>query len=194
MQDNLKARRVGVALCGSFCTFSRVFEAIEQLVTLGADVFPIMSANAAHIDTRFGKADEHIEHLTRLTGRAPIITIEGAEPLGPKRILDILLVANCTGNTLAKLAGSITDTSVTMAVKSHLRSACPVVINVATNDALAGTAKNIGQLMNYKHYFFVPLKQDDFLAKPTSIVGDFARIPETLSLALNGEQIQPIFG
>ena len=184
--------RVGVALCGSFCTFGKCFEVTESLISEGADVIPIMSFNASSVDTRFGKADEHIKRLEEITGNRVIKTIEDAEPIGPRNMLDILLVANCTGNTLAKLAMSITDTPVTMAVKSHLRAIKPVVLCVATNDALAGTAKNIGQLMNYKNYFFVPLRQDDFKNKPVSVVADFSLTIPALEQALDGRQLQPV--
>ncbi len=188
----LEKIRVGVAMCGSFCTFEKCFTVIDELISEGAEVTPVMSFNAASTDTRFGKAHEHIKRLETLTGKKVIKTIEQAEPLGPKNMLDVLLVANCTGNTLAKLSASITDTPVTMAVKSHLRAVKPVVLCVATNDALAGTAKNIGQLMNYKNYFFVPLRQDDFISKPSSIVADFSLSVKTLELALDGKQLQPI--
>ena len=189
---SLKGKRVGFAMCGSFCTFSKSFGALESLLELGCDIIPIMSFNAYSLDTRFGKAQEHIKRLEDLCGRKVIHTIEDAEPIGPKKMTDVMLVANCTGNTLAKLAASITDTPVTMAVKSHLRNGGAVVLNIATNDALAGSAKNIFALMNYKNYFFVPVLQDDCIGKPTSLMGDFAQIPAALSAALEGKQIQPI--
>lgn len=192
MLENLWGSRVGVALCGSFCTFEYVFAAISRLIDAGAEIYPIMSFNAASLDTRFGKAQEHIKRLEEMTGRAVIRTIEAAEPIGPKKMLDLLIVANCTGNTLAKLAASITDTPVTMAVKSHLRAQRPVLISLATNDALAGTAKNLGAVMNFRHYYFVPLRQDDFINKPTSLVADFSRLPEAASAALDGVQVQPV--
>ena len=193
MLDCLGGKRIGVALCGSFCTFKYVFGAISALQEAGALIFPVMSFNAASIDTRFGKAQDHLQYLEKVTGNGVIRTIEAAEPIGPKKMFDLLVVANCTGNTLAKLAASITDTPVTMAVKSHLRAQRPVLISLATNDALAGTAKNLGAVMNYRHYYFVPLRQDDSVNKPTSLVADFLRLPEAAAGALSGIQVQPVF-
>ena len=192
MYETLKGVRVGIAVCGSFCTFNKTFEAAERLSVLGAELIPIMSFNASALSTRFGKAEDNVKILEEITGKPVINTIEDAEPIGPKKMTDIMLLPNCTGNTLAKLALSVTDSPVTMAVKSHLRGGRPVVINVATNDALSGSAKNIGTLMNLKHYYFVPLKQDDYIKKPTSVVGDFDRIEEALKAALNGIQLQPV--
>lgn len=189
---NLDGKRVGFAMCGSFCTFSHCFNALETLKNCGCELIPIMSFNAYSIDTRFGIAKEHVERLEEMCGRKIIHTIEAAEPLGPKNMTDIMLVANCTGNTLAKLAMSVTDTPVTMAVKSHIRNSRPVLLNIATNDALAGSAKNIFSLMNYKNYYFVPMKQDDFKAKPTSLMGSFELIPEALENALEFRQLQPV--
>lgn len=186
----LNGLKLGVAICGSFCTFRQAFETVEKLNALGAETIPIMSYNAASLSTRFGKAEDNVRHFEELTGKKAIMTIEEAEPIGPKKMLDILLLPNCTGNTLAKLANSITDTPVTMAVKSHLRIGRPVLINVATNDALAGSAKNIGALMNLKHYFFVPLRQDDWEKKPNSIVGHFEMIPEAVEAAMEGKQMK----
>ena len=182
---------VGFALCGSFCTFQAVLPVVAALAK-SYDVIPILSTAAGTIDSRFGCAETHIATLRQLCGRAPICTIEEAEPIGPKKLLDILVIAPCTGNTLAKLASSIADTPVTMAAKSHLRNGRPVVIAVSTNDALAGAAENIGKLLARKHYYFVPFGQDDPIKKPTSMVADFTQIPETLALALEGKQIQPM--
>ena len=179
-------------MCGSFCTFKKVFNTVKLLREQGADIIPIMSFNAASLSTRFGRAEENLALFEELAGKRAIITIEGAEPIGPKDMTDVMLLPNCTGNTLAKLAMSITDTPVTMAVKSHLRGGKPVVINIATNDALSGSAKNIGALMNLRHYYFAPLKQDDFAKKPTSVVGDFDLIPDTLEKAIMGKQVQPV--
>ena len=189
----LQGVKIGAAICGSFCTFKDAFAAVRRLRELGAEVIPIMSFNAASLSTRFGKAEDNVRELESIAGRSVINTIEDAEPIGPKKMTDIMLLPNCTGNTLAKLALSITDTPVTMAVKSHLRSGRPVLINVATNDALAGTAKNIGALMNLKHYYFVPLRQDDPGKKPTSVVGSFELIPAALCSALERVQLQPVF-
>lgn len=182
---------IGFAMCGSFCTFSQVFPVMETLAE-NHTVIPIFSHISYSTDTRFGTAEEHIRRATDICGRAPIHTIADAEPIGPKKLLDILVVAPCTGNTLAKLAHSIADTPVTMAVKSHLRNARPVLIAVSTNDALAGAAENIGKLMGRKHYYFVPFRQDAPEGKPTSMVADFTAIPTTLESAANGLQSQPM--
>lgn len=189
MNDKLK---IGFALTGSFCTFDKAMTAVQTLIQAGHEVIPIMSFNAAGLDTRFGKAAEHIERLETLTGNSVIKTISAAEPIGPKKLLDLLVVAPCTANTAAKLALGITDTPVTMAVKSHLRNARPVVIAISTNDALANAAKNIGLLQSMRNYYFVPYKQDNFTAKPTSIVADFAMIEPTVIAAAQGKQIQPM--
>ena len=182
---------IGFALCGSFCTFSSVFATMENL-SHTHQLTPIFSHSAYTIDSRFGTAREHIHRATEICGTAPLYTIPQVEPIGPKRLLDILVIAPCTGNTLAKLAHSIADTPVTMAAKSHLRNGRPVLVAVSTNDALAGAAENIGKLLARKHYYFVPFGQDDAVGKPTSMVADFGKIPETLEAALEGRQIQPI--
>lgn len=183
--------RVGAAICGSFCTFEKVFTQLEQLKDMGCTVTPIMSYNAAQTDTRFGAAQQHIERLKKLSGNI-ILDLTAAEPIGPKHMFDVLIVAPCTGNTLAKLALGITDTPVCLAVKSHLRNQRPVVIGVSTNDALSGASKNIGALRNYRNLYFVPLGQDDPSAKPFSMVADFTKLPETIAEALDGKQIQPM--
>ncbi len=190
--SKLAGLRVGAALCGSFCTFSRAFRALEELAAAGCDVTPIMSECAYTTDTRFGRAQEHAARLFDITGKTVLHEITTTEPIGPKKMFDVLLVAPCTGNTLAKLAAGIIDTSVCMAVKSHLRSQRPVVIAVSTNDALAGASRNIGALRNYKHFYFVPLRQDDPVGKPFSMVADFTKIPQTIEAALDGVQIQPM--
>ena len=190
--STLKGKKIGFAICGSFCTFKKAFEQLEKLIEAGAEVTAIMSFNAASIDTRFGKAAEHIEYLERVTGKSVIKTIEDAEPVGPKKMFDALIIAPCTGNTLAKLAAGIIDTPVTMAAKSHLRNGSPLIITPSTNDGLSGSAKNLGAVLNYRNIYVVPLTQDDPDAKPRSVVSDFGRIPETISAALNGIQIQPI--
>lgn len=182
---------VGFAMCGSFCTFDKVFPVMEKLAAEHT-VIPIFSFASASVDSRFGAADAHRETAFRICGRKPLETIAEAEPIGPKKLLDALIVAPCTGNTLAKLAHSIADTPVTMAVKSHLRNGRPVVIAVSTNDALAGAAENIGKLLARKHYYFVPFGQDDANGKPTSMVADFSKIPATLNAAMEGRQLQPI--
>lgn len=182
---------IGFAMCGSFCTFHRVFPVMEQLAEKH-QIIPIFSPAVYGTDTRFGTAQSHIRTASEICGADPLHTIAQVEPIGPKQLLDALIVAPCTGNTLAKLAHSIADTSVTMAVKSHLRNARPVIIAVSTNDALAGAAENIGRLLARKNYYFVPFGQDDAMGKPTSIVADFTKIPETLEAALAGQQVQPI--
>ena len=182
---------IGFALCGSFCTFSKVFEAMEQVASIHT-VTPIFSFNTSQIDSRFGTAQAHWQRAAEICGREPLSTIAQVEPIGPKKLLDALVIAPCTGNTLAKLAHSIADTPVTMAVKSHLRNSRPVVIAVSTNDALAGAAENIGHLMGRKHYYFVPFGQDDPKEKPTSMVADFELLLPTLETALEGRQLQPV--
>ena len=184
-------KRLGLALCGSYCTYEKLFQAAEKLADT-YDLIPIMSENAAETDTRFGTATEHIKHLKLLSGRKVVTTIAEAEPLGPAQPMDALLIAPCTGNTLAKLSHSIADTPVTMAAKSHLRNGRPVLVAVSTNDGLAGAAENIGRLLARKHYYFVPFRQDDPEKKPTSLVADFSQLPEALRLALAGNQLQPI--
>ncbi len=184
---------LGFAMCGSFCTFSKVIPEMGVLREKGYNVIPIMSPTAYKTDTRFGKASDFNDKIKELTGKDEIIhTIFAAEPIGPKKLLDILVVAPCTGNTLGKTANGITDTSVTLAIKAHLRNERPVVIAVSTNDALGAAAKNIGMLLNSKNLYFVPMRQDDCEKKPNSIVADFTKIPETVELALKGKQIQPM--
>ncbi|MGN0650625.1 MAG: dipicolinate synthase subunit B [Oscillospiraceae bacterium] len=190
--DRLSGLRVGAAVCGSFCTFRRVFDELEKLKKLGCDLTPIMSYNAYTTDTRFGTAQAMAARLYEITGKTVIHDIAAAEPIGPKKLFDVLIVAPCTGNTMAKLALGIIDTPVTMAVKSHLRSCRPVVIAPATNDALAGAAKNIGILLNYKHVYFVPFAQDDSEAKPFSAVADFTLLPQAITAALEDRQLQPL--
>ena len=183
---------VGYALTGSFCTLERSLVQIEVLVNSGYNVIPIMSYNCANTDTRFGRSIDFIKRTEEITGNKVIRNLTDAEPIGPKNMTDIMVVLPCTGNTLSKLKNGIYDTPVTLAVKSHLRNRRPVVIGVSTNDALSVTAKNIGELMNYKYYYFIPLKQDDPKAKPSSIVCDFERLSDTIEAALNEEQLQPL--
>jgi dipicolinate synthase subunit B len=184
--------RLAFCLTGSFCTFSAAFRQMERCVSLGYEVLPVFSYHAAELNTRFGKASDHLVRARAISGHEPILTIPDAEPIGPKNMADILLVCPCTGNTMAKLAGSVTDTPVTMAVKSHLRQGRPVVLCPATNDALKGSAKNIGALLNTGNYYFVPFSQDNPTAKPASLVADFDLVPEALEAALEGRQLQPI--
>ena len=182
---------VGFALCGSFCTFANVFP-IMELLRRDYPVTPIFSEAAYTTDSRFGAAREHIELAEEICGMPPIHTIVQAEPIGPKKLFDILVIAPCTGNTLAKLAHGIADGPVTMAAKSHLRNGRPVLIAVSTNDALGTAAENIGKLMARKHYYFVPIRQDDPANKPRSMVADFSKLPKALEAALEGTQLQPI--
>ncbi len=184
---------IGFALCGSFCTFDRTIAVIRELVDCGYSVTPIMSHTAYSTDTRFGEAAKINSRIESICSKRIIHTVDGAEPIGPKKMFDALVVEPCTGNTLAKLACGITDTSVTMACKSHLRNSKPVVLAVSTNDALGNSAKNIGQLMNYRNIYFVPMRQDDFAAKPRSVVADFSLTQKAIEAALCGEQLQPIF-
>ena len=182
---------IGFALCGSFCTYAQVFPIMKQLSDT-YDLLPIFSGVSYSTDSRFGTAQENIRIAAEICGKEPLHTIAQVEPIGPKKLLDALVIAPCTGNTLAKLAHSIADTSVTMAAKSHLRNGRPVIIAISSNDALAGAAENIGKLMGRKNYYFVPFRQDDAIGKPTSIVADFSRIRETLEAALTGRQLQPM--
>ena len=182
---------IGFAACGSFCTLSRAISQMEQLAREHTLV-PIVSPAVATTDTRFGKAADLLALMESISGRKPITTIAEAEPLGPALPLEALIIAPCTGNTLAKMASGITDTSVTMAAKAHLRNGRPLIIALASNDALSANLRNIGTLLERKNIYFVPLGQDDPIAKPHSMVCDFSRIPETLSAALIGRQLQPI--
>ncbi len=184
--------RVGFAFCGSFCTYTKAMAALEEAAGRYDWVQPIVSEASAATDTRFGNACDFIREMERLCGRPVIDSIKGAEPIGPKKLLDVLVIAPCTGNTLAKLAAGVTDSSVTMAAKAHLRNGRPVVIAVSTNDALAGSAKNIGVLLDKKNVYFVPFRQDDPTGKPTSLVADFSLIPATVDAAVRGEQLQPV--
>ena len=182
----------GYALCGSFCTIADSVKQIEKLTSSNIKVIPIMSEVVYNTDNRFNKADDLREKIKLLTGNEIIHTITGAEPIGPKKLLDILIVSPCTGNTLAKIANGITDSSVTMAVKAHLRNNRPVVLAIATNDALGGSAVNIGKLLNTKNIYFVPFGQDDPIGKNNSLIADFDKTLETIFAAINGEQLQPI--
>lgn len=188
----MKNKTIGFAITGSFCTFKKVIAELENLAKTGAHIIPIMSENAYKTDTRFGKATDFIRQIEEITGNTVIHTIVGAEPIGPKNLLDALVIAPCTGNTLAKLSAGITDTSVTMAAKATLRNQNPVVIAVSTNDGLGGSGKNIGLLLNTQNIYFVPYGQDDPINKTNSLVADMSKITETLENALSEKQIQPI--
>ncbi len=184
--------RLGFALCGSFCTLHRGMEAMESLAASGLELVPIVSESVYETDTRFGTAAEHLMRIETCCGRKVIHTIAKAEPLGPREPLDALIVAPCTGNTLAKIAQGITDTPVTMAIKAHLRNCRPLIIALASNDALSGNLASIAAVSGRKNVYFVPLGQDDPIHKPWSLVADFSLIPSTLFAAFSGIQIQPV--
>lgn len=188
-----KIIRLGFALCGSFCTFDEIMPIVESFVAKGYNVTPIMSEFAYSTDTRFGKAADFIGRLEGITGNKVLHTIVEVEPFGPKALLDALVIAPCTGNTLSKIALGITDTCVTMAAKAHLRNERPLLLAASTNDALTNTAKNIGYLLNYKNVYFVPMKQDSPDDKPRSVVAEFSRLPDAVEAALKDTQIQPIY-
>ena len=188
----MEKTRIGFAITGSFCTFKEVFAQLETLAAQGYRVTPIMSQNAYETDTRFGRAQDWIALAEEITGEKVIHTIAQAEPIGPKKLLDLLILAPCTGNTLGKLACGIYDTAPTLAVKSHRRNERPVLIAVSTNDALASSAANIGRLVNQKGFYFVPYRQDDFRGKPTSCVADFTKILPAAKAALEGRQLHPV--
>ena len=183
---------LGFAMCGSFCTFDAVLTQLEAMRAEFPKIIPIMSTISYETDTRFGTAEDFRARLERACGQPVIHTIAQAEPIGPKKLLDVLVIAPCTGNTLAKLANGIADTPVTLAAKAHLRNERPILIAVSTNDALAGNAENIGKLLARGHYFFVPMRQDNAIKKPRSVVADFTRLPETIRAALDGRQLQPL--
>lgn len=185
-------KTVGFALTGSFCTFGRIIKELERLKNLNADIVPIMSDISYNTDTRFGKAEDIRAKIESICGRSIISTVKDAEPIGPKGYLDLLIIAPCTGNSLAKLAMGLANTAPTMAAKAHLRNGKPVLIGVSTNDGLANAAKNIGALLNYKNIYFVPFGQDDCIKKPTSLVANMEMICESALKALQREQIQPI--
>jgi dipicolinate synthase subunit B len=189
---NINGKKIGIALTGSFCTIQDVIIELERMVFLGADVTPILSNSVATINSRFGRAEEWRRRVELITGKQCIESIAEAEPIGPKKMFDILLIAPCTGNTLGKIANGITDTPVTMASKASLRNGIPVVIALASNDGLAASAKNLGLLLNTKNIYMVPFGQDDPEKKPTSLVARFGMIVPTLELALEGKQIEPV--
>lgn len=189
---NLEQLRVGFAFCGSFCTMSKALGALEQTAARFGPVTPIVSGTVASTDTRFGAAHDFMREMERICGRRVISTVTGAEPIGPKGLLDVLVICPCTGNTLAKLAHGVTDTAVTMAAKAHLRNGRPLVICPATNDGLTGSAPNLGTMLNRKNVYFVPFGQDDCTGKPASLVADFTLVPDAVEAACRGEQLQPI--
>ena len=188
----MRKERVGFAVCGSFCTHEKVLKALEALTGIYETVIPIVSEISAFTDTRFGRSEDLLERLEDLTGNDVLLDIPSVEPIGPKGLLDVLVIAPATGNTIAKLAAGIADTSVTMAAKSHLRNGRPVVLAVSSNDGLAAGAQIIGELLVRRNYYFVPFGQDNAVQKPGSLVADFSKLPETVDAALRGEQYQPI--
>lgn len=188
----LKDIRIGFGITGSFCTFSKIESTLISLINEGAKILPIMSFNSYTTDTRFGKAKDFINKFEELTSNKTIASIPEAEPIGPKNLIDLMLIYPCTGNTLAKLTNAITDTPVLMATKSHLRNQKPVLLGISTNDGLSNNAKNIGTLLNTKNIFFVPFGQDDFAKKPNSLVCDNNKIVESVVFALGNKQIQPV--
>ncbi len=188
----LQQVRIGFALTGSHCTMATVFKQIHLLISSGAEVVPVVSPSVKNDNTRFGEARKVIEKLQKLTGKEPICSIVGAEPVGPKKLFELLIIAPCTGNTLAKLANGITDTPVLMAAKAHLRNQRPVLLAIATNDGLGINAKNIGVLLATRHIYLVPFGQDDPLEKPNSLVANMDLILPAAVEALQGRQIQPL--
>lgn len=188
----LKQKKIGIAITGSFCTFSKIFDEIINIVNEEADVYPILSYSCQNNDCRFGRTEDYTNKIINITGKKPILTLEQAEPIGPKSLLDLLLIAPCTGNTLAKLANGITDTPVLMAAKGHLRNNKPVVISISSNDSLGLNLKNIGILLCTKNIYFVPFGQDNFKNKPNSMIAHTNLIIDTLKSALDCNQIQPV--
>ena len=188
----MRQETIGFALCGSFCTFERSFRALETLRGRFKNVIPIASEAAVTEDTRFGTAREHLERLERLCGRSVLRTLQDVEPIGPKKLLDALVICPCTGNTLAKLSHGISDGAVTLAAKAHLRNGRPVVLAISSNDALAAGAENLGRLLNRKHYYFVPFYQDRPAEKPASLIAALELLVPTVEAALEGRQLQPL--
>lgn len=188
----LEGKKIGYVFTGSFCTFKKSIEQLKEIIKQKAEVLPIMSYNSYNLDTKFGKAEEFIKEIEKITNNKIINTIQSAEPIGPKHLTDIMIIAPASGNTMAKLANDIIDTPAVMAAKSHLRNENPLVIAPSTNNGLSGNAMNIAKLLNMKNYYFVPFKQDNPITKPRSIVFDSKYIIPTIELALDGKQIQPI--
>ncbi len=188
----MKKTSIGFAMTGSFCTFERVLKQMEALVRRGYEVVPVLSFNTGMLDTRFMTAEHLRARIVEITGNEPIDTLAGAEPIGPKKMTDVFLIAPATGNSLAKLAGGIYDTPALLGAKSHLRNDRPLVLAVSTNDGLGAAAQNIGRLLNVRNIYFVPFGQDDPVKKPRSLVADFSQIPRTIAAALSGVQMQPM--
>ena len=189
---DLKGKTIGFAMCGSFCTFKNAIDAVKALKETGADIIPIMSETAYSTNTRFGTCIDFQNQLKEITGKKILHTVYETEPIGPKKLLDALVILPCTGNTLAKLSNAVADTSVTLAAKAHLRNKRPLIIGVSTNDGLGAAAENIGRLLARKHCYFIPFGQDDFIHKPNSLIADFTKLNETVEEALLNKQFQPI--
>lgn len=188
----LKGKKIAVAVTGSFCTYEKVFRALEALQEEGTELQTIFSDAAQTIDSRFGKAGQFIERARKITGREPMLSIAQAEPIGPKSLMDLLILMPCTGNSIAKLANGITDTPALMAAKAHLRNEKPLLVAISTNDALGMNMKNIGLLLNTKHIYFVPFKQDNPQKKPNSMIASLEYVIPAAEAALDGRQYQPI--
>ncbi|MCI8731818.1 MAG: dipicolinate synthase subunit B [Lachnospiraceae bacterium] len=188
----LKGRKIGVALTGSFCTFEKIFVELQKLVDAGAEVYTIFSDASQSIKSRFGTPEEYMKKAEEITKRPPILAIETAEPIGPKSYLDALVIFPCTGNTAAKLANGITDTPVLMGAKAHLRNGKPLLISISTNDGLGMNMKNIGLLLNAKNIYFLPFGQDSPEKKPNSLIAHTDELIPSLEMALEHRQIQPI--
>jgi len=189
---SLNGKKIGIAFTGSFCTYEKVFEELKKLTEEGAIVQTVFSNASQTLDSRFGKAEDFIKKAEEITGQKPILTIPQAEPIGPKSLLDILVLFPCTGNTIAKLANGITDSAVLMAAKAHLRNERPLIISISTNDAMGINFRNLGMLFNMKNIYFVPFGQDDFNKKHNSLIAHVSLIPDTIEEALKGRQIQPV--
>lgn len=183
---------IGYGITGSFCTFSKTRKEVQRLKDMGANVIPIFSYNTQNFDTRFCCAQEFVEEICNITGNEGICTIPQAEPIGPNNFLDVMVIAPCTGNSAAKLCNGITDTPVLMAAKAHMRNGKPLVVAISTNDALGISFQNIGRLINLKQIYFVPFAQDSYRSKPNSMVAHMELIPDTIEMALEGKQLQPI--
>jgi len=188
----MKKTTIGFAMTGSFCTFEAVLAQMEELSQRGYEILPVLSFHAGALDTRFIPSARLRERLKEITGKEPIDTLQGAEPIGPARMTDLYLIAPASGNSLAKLANGIFDTPALLGAKSHLRNERPLVLAVSTNDGLGAAAQNIGRLLGWRNVFFVPFRQDDPIRKPRSLVADFTQIPKTISAALCGAQLQPM--
>jgi dipicolinate synthase subunit B len=188
----MKNKKIGLCITGSFCTFAKLLPEIRHLKENGNDLYPVFSYSVAQTDTRFYNAKQFFDDVTAICGREPVVTISGAEPFGPSKKMDLMIIAPCTGNTLAKLNHAITDTPVLMAVKAHLRNGRPVLIAVSTNDGLSNNARNIGDLMYKKNIFFVPFSQDNYADKESSLVAHYELLEEAAELAVEKKQLQPV--